>query len=71
MKFNNIPVKRESETQHLGLILDNKLNFRSHITSKIKTATKGLGLLKFLTRFMTSEKLNHICLLYTSPSPRD
>ena len=67
MKFNNIPVKRESETQHLGLILDNKLNFRSHITSKIKTATKGLGLLKFLTRFMTREKLNHMYKIYVRP----
>ena len=30
--FNGIPVKRESETQHLGVHLDSKLNFRKHVS---------------------------------------
>ena len=50
LSFNDIPVKRVSETKHIGLTLDEKLNFRSHISEKVKTAYKGLGLLKFLAK---------------------
>ena len=31
INFNGIPVKRESEAQHLGVVLDDKLNFCNHI----------------------------------------
>ena len=52
--FNGIPVKRESHTQHtLGVILDQRLNFRIHIKEKIKKANRGLGLLKLLSRYTT------------------
>ena len=64
IKFNGIPVKRESETQHLGVVLDDKLNFRNHILNKIKVATKGLGLLKFLSKFMNRDKLNLMYKMY-------
>ena len=64
ISFNGIPVKREPETQHLGVILDEKLNFRNHIIDKIKVATKGLGLLKFLSKFMSRDKLNLMYKMY-------
>ena len=67
ISFNGIPVKRDSETQHLGIILDDKLNFRNHIASKIKVATKGLGLLKYLSKFMNCEKLNLMYKTYVRP----
>ena len=35
LTFNGIPVKRENCTKHLGVILDNRLNFRKHIKEKI------------------------------------
>jgi len=64
INFNGIPVKRESEAQHLGVVLDDKLNFRNHIINKIKVATKGLGLLKFLSKFMNRDKLNLMYKMY-------
>ena len=33
IKFNNVPVQNASSQKHLGLILDDKLNFKSHATS--------------------------------------
>ena len=33
--FNGIPVKLVEETKHLGMILDSKLNFQSHLSEKI------------------------------------
>ena len=65
--FNGIPVKRESHTEHLGVILDERLNFRLHIQEKIKKANKGLGLLKFLSRFTTRPVLDKMYKTYVRP----
>ena len=32
--FNEIPVKSVNESKHLGMILDKKLNFESHLIEK-------------------------------------
>ena len=44
--FNNHPVIRENFQKHLGLFLDSKLNFSSHINEKIKKATKGINVIR-------------------------
>ena len=46
--FNDIPVARKASTKHLGMILDEKLNFREHIKEALEKAKKGLALMKFL-----------------------
>ena len=48
--FNTIPVKQVIETMHIGMILDNRLNFESHIAKKIPKANQGLGILKQLKK---------------------
>ena len=63
MSFNTVPVKRDREAHHSGVILDDKLNFRRHISDKIKVANKGLGLLTFLYRYATHDKLV-LCIRY-------
>ena len=55
--FNEIPVAREKSTKHLGIILDEKLNFREHILEAIEKAKKGLSLMKFLSRFVNRKTL--------------
>ena len=49
--FNNIPVQRSTVQKHLGVYLDEKLNFNTHITEKIGKATKGVGVTKKLKVF--------------------
>ena len=44
--FNDIPVARKNATVHLGVTLDEKLNFRDHILDAIEKAKKGLSLMK-------------------------
>jgi hypothetical protein len=39
--FNEIPVARKPSTKHLGIILDEKLNFREHILEAIKKEKKA------------------------------
>ena len=46
--FNNVPVKRCSIQKHLGIHLDEKLNFNHHVKEKITKANKGIGVIKKL-----------------------
>ena len=67
LTFNGIPVKRESDTKHLGLFLDDRLTFRKHINEKIKKANKGIGLLKFLSKYTSRRVLDTLYKLYVRP----
>ena len=67
LQFNGIPVKRETHTQHLGAILDQRLSFRLHIDEKIKKANKGLGLLRFLSKYVTRSVLDKVYKMYVRP----
>ena len=44
--FNNISVQRSTVQKHLGVYLDEKLNFNTHITEKIVKTSKGIGVIK-------------------------
>ena len=48
VSFNNLPINRKSTQKHLGLLLDEKLNFSEHINEKLKKATKSINLLRKL-----------------------
>ena len=47
--FNTVPVACTPCQKHLGLYLDEKLNFSHHINVKISKANKGIGI---ITRFL-------------------
>ena len=65
--FNGIPVKLVEETKHLGLILDNKLSFFSHINNKLSKAKQGLGIMKQLKKWVSYSVLENIYKLYIRP----
>ena len=67
LTFNNIPVKLATETKHLGLILDNKLSFLSHIENKLAKARQGLGLLRQLKKWVSLNVLDVVYKLYIRP----
>ena len=46
--FNNLPINRKSTQKHIGLLLDEKINFSEHINEKLKTVTKSIDLLRKL-----------------------
>ena len=58
--FNGIEVKSEEEHKHLGLILDKKLNFSSHIGAQIKKANKGIGAIKFMSKYAPRSILEQV-----------
>ena len=57
LNFNDIPVARKSSTKHLGLILDERLSFREHVKEEIEKVKKGLALMRFLAKYVSSSIL--------------
>ena len=44
--FNQLKVKRVSTQKHLGVILDEKLNFNAHLKTVFDKSTKCIGILR-------------------------
>ena len=65
--FNNIPVKKVNEHKHLGIILDSKLSFSAHVKAAISKTRKGIGLLKYLSKYLPRHTLNKLYKLYVRP----
>ena len=65
--FNGVPVAREDHTKHLGLYLDSGLNFSKHIREAIIKATKGVSLLKYLSKYVSRKVLDLSYKLYVRP----
>ena len=58
--FNGIMVNSVEEHKHIGLILDKKLTFQSHVKESIKKANKGIGIMKFMSKYVPRRKLEII-----------
>ena len=65
--LGNDEVKREDEHKHLGMILDSKLNFKSHIRAAILKARRGIGLIRYLSKYVSRDVLNLTYKLYVRP----
>ena len=65
--FNNQIVRNVTDHKHLGLVLDSKLTFTKHINEKIGIARKGIGMIKFLSRYVPLNTLNLIYKMYIRP----
>ena len=60
-------MKTVNEHKHLGLTLDAKLTFLSHIDEKTKKARQGLGILKTLSCYLSVKTLDQIYKMYIRP----
>ena len=62
--FNNISVSCVSFQKHLGIYLDEKLNFNHHVKEKIIKAMKGIGAIKRFSKMLPWHSLpqytNHL-----------
>ena len=65
--FNEVPVKNVQEQKHLGIILDPKLSFASHIKAVISKSRQGIGMLRFLSEYLLRHTLNEMHKLYVRP----
>ena len=58
---------RTTEHKHLGMILDAKLSFQSHIKEAILKARRGIGLIRYLSKYGSRQMLDQIYELYVRP----
>ena len=65
--FNEAPVKNVPEQRNLGIILDSKFSFASHIKTVISKSRQGIGMLRFLSKFLPRHTLNEMYKLYVRP----
>ena len=49
------------------MILDHKLDFQSHIREVILKARRGIGLIKYLSTYVSREVLDQVYKLYIRP----
>ena len=61
LTFNRNQVQRCSSQKHLGLILDNKLDFK-HLNEKINKCNKIIGMIKKLSTSVSRQSsfINHL-----------
>ena len=67
ISLNNIPVQKLSYQKHLGLILDEKLNFKQHIDSAISKINKGIPVIKKLRYNLPRKSLIMIYKAFLRP----
>ena len=65
--FNNTPVKVVDEHKHLGMFLDSKLSFSTHIKEVISKTRKDIGMLKYLSKYLPRHTLKELYKLYVRP----
>ena len=57
LSLNNIQVERSTDHKHLGVILDEKLNFKEHSNTAISKVNKGISLIKKLRHTLPRKSL--------------
>ena len=57
----------KAEHRHLGMILDSKLTFLSHIKEAIVKARRGIGIVRLLSKYVVCDVLDQIYKLYVRP----
>ena len=67
MLFGGVTVVRVEEHKHLGVILDSKLSFASHIQTAITKPRQGIGMIKYLSKHLPRHTLNELYKLYVRP----
>ena len=67
LSFGNYDVARKSEHKHLGMILDSKLDFKSHTEEAIQKARRGIGMIRYLSKYISRDVLDQIYKLYVRP----
>ena len=65
--FNGSKIDSMSSHKHLGMILDNKLDFNEHLSQKLSSARKGVGILRKLFYIVPRDGLLNIFKLFIRP----
>ena len=67
LTFDNSPVIKTTHHKHLGLILDEKLNFKEHLKEKMSKTYKGIAVLRKLQNIIPRNSLLTIYKSFIRP----
>ena len=67
ISLNNVQVEKTTSQKHLGVILDEKLNFKQHVDSAISKVNKGISLIKKLRYTLPRKSLITIYKVFLRP----
>ena len=67
LHLGNEEVTKLTEHKHLGMILDSQLTFQSHIREAILKARRGIGIIRYLSKYVSRDVLDRIYNLYVRP----
>ena len=67
LMFGGNEVVKKTDHKHLGIVLDEKLNFQAHITEAISKARRGIGLIRYLSQYVPRHVLDQIYKLHVRP----
>ena len=67
LKLGSSDIIAKIEHKHLGMILDSKLNFQSHIREVIVKARRSIGMIRYLSKHVSREVLDVIYKLHVRP----
>ena len=67
LSFNGSSVSISDDHKHLGFFLDNELNFLRHVKEAITKARKGIGVIRFMAKYVTRDVLDQMYKLYARP----
>ena len=56
--LNESEAKIKDEQKHLGMILDSCLNFNSPVREKIISARRGIGVIRYLSKYVSCDVLD-------------
>ena len=60
IELGNQIINRKNEHKHLGVILDSKLNFQSQVREAVIKARRGIGLIKYLSKYISRDVLQSL-----------
>ena len=60
-------VTRKDKHKHLGLIVDSKLEFKCQIRQALLKARRGIGMIKYLSKYLSRDVLYELYKLYVRP----
>ena len=65
--FNNPTIQQISSQKHLGILLDEEITFKYHISEKINKANKGIGIIRKLNNILLRSNLLTIYRFFIRP----
>ena len=65
--FNGSSVPISDDHKHLSVFLSSELNFLRHVKEAITKARKGIGVIRFMAKYVTRNVLDQTYKLYVRP----